>query len=169
MQCQHDVKSDNYGVLWRVHNHLLCQVNTKHHDDSFRCCLSWHLDHPCIVFQCKHSMQYRVSMHHVDKTRLLYHSADSRLAPSQWQTALLCNDISHWLGASLESAMYQMLLSTLQDELCGQHNWFSSMKKLDFDQMSPKLKIPIKNKPALLKIMACRSSGRINGQSAAMS
>ena len=29
--------------------------------------------------------------------------ADSRFAPSQWETALLCNDVSHWLGASLES------------------------------------------------------------------
>ena len=27
------------------------------------------------------------------------------LAPSQWETALLCNDVSHWLGASLESAL----------------------------------------------------------------
>ena len=26
--------------------------------------------------------------------------------PSQWETALLCNDISHWLGASLESALH---------------------------------------------------------------
>ena len=31
--------------------------------------------------------------------------ADSRFAPSQWGTALLCNDVSHWLGASLESAI----------------------------------------------------------------
>ena len=31
--------------------------------------------------------------------------ADSRFAPSQWEMALLCNDISHWLGASLESAL----------------------------------------------------------------
>ena len=30
--------------------------------------------------------------------------ADSRFAPSQWETALLCNDVSHWLGASIESA-----------------------------------------------------------------
>ena len=29
--------------------------------------------------------------------------ADSRFAPSQWETALHCNDVSHWLGASLES------------------------------------------------------------------
>ena len=31
--------------------------------------------------------------------------ADSRFAPSQWETALLCNDVSHWLGANLESAL----------------------------------------------------------------
>ena len=30
--------------------------------------------------------------------------ADSRLVPSQWETVLLCNDVSHWLGANLESA-----------------------------------------------------------------
>ena len=31
--------------------------------------------------------------------------ADSRFAPSQWETALLCNDICHWLGTNLESAL----------------------------------------------------------------
>ena len=31
--------------------------------------------------------------------------ADSRFVPSQWETALLCNDVSHWLDASLESAL----------------------------------------------------------------
>ena len=30
--------------------------------------------------------------------------ADSRFVSSQWETALLCNDVSHWLDASLESA-----------------------------------------------------------------
>ena len=35
-----------------------------------------------------------------------YIRADSRFVPSQWETALLCNDVSHWLGASLESALY---------------------------------------------------------------
>ena len=33
--------------------------------------------------------------------------ADSRFAPSQWETALLCNDVTHWLGACLESALVQ--------------------------------------------------------------
>ena len=31
--------------------------------------------------------------------------ADSRFAPSQWETSLLCNDVSHWPGASLESVL----------------------------------------------------------------
>ena len=38
--------------------------------------------------------------------------ADSRFAPSQWETALLCNNASHWLGASLESAQYTYRIST---------------------------------------------------------
>ena len=33
------------------------------------------------------------------------HRADSRFAPSQWETALLCNDVSHWQGANMESAL----------------------------------------------------------------
>ena len=35
----------------------------------------------------------------------LVYRADSRFAPSQWETALLCNDVSHWLGAYIESAL----------------------------------------------------------------
>ena len=31
--------------------------------------------------------------------------ADSRFAPSQWETVLLCNGGSHWLGTSLESTL----------------------------------------------------------------
>ena len=34
-----------------------------------------------------------------------YVRADSRFAPSKWETALLCNDVSHWLGTSLESVL----------------------------------------------------------------
>ena len=32
--------------------------------------------------------------------------ADSSFTPSQWETALLCNNVSHWLGTNLESAMW---------------------------------------------------------------
>ena len=31
--------------------------------------------------------------------------ADSRFAPSQWETSLQSNAVSHWLGANLESAL----------------------------------------------------------------
>ena len=34
-----------------------------------------------------------------------YIRADSRFVLSQWEMALLCNDVSHWLSASLESAL----------------------------------------------------------------
>ena len=37
---------------------------------------------------------------------LQWFRADSRSAPSQWETALLCNDVSHWLGTNLESALW---------------------------------------------------------------
>ena len=36
----------------------------------------------------------------------IYYRADSRFAPSQWETALLCNDVSHGLGTNLKSALY---------------------------------------------------------------
>ena len=43
--------------------------------------------------------------------------ADSRLAPSQWETALLCNDVSHWVGASPESALQYTLIAQLVTNL----------------------------------------------------
>ena len=33
------------------------------------------------------------------------HRADSRFVASQWETELLCNNVSHWLSVSLESAL----------------------------------------------------------------
>ena len=34
---------------------------------------------------------------------------NSRFTPSQWETSLLCNDVSHWLGANLESSLWNFL------------------------------------------------------------
>ena len=34
-----------------------------------------------------------------------YVRVDSMFVPSQWEMALLCNDVSFWLGASLESVL----------------------------------------------------------------
>ena len=38
--------------------------------------------------------------------------ADSRFAPSQWETSLQSNGVSHWLGANLESALRTSLLKS---------------------------------------------------------
>ena len=39
------------------------------------------------------------------------HRAYSRFAPSQWETSLQSNAISHWLGANLESALKTVCIS----------------------------------------------------------
>ena len=48
--------------------------------------------------------------------------ADSRLAPSQWEMALQCNAISHWLSTNLESALTQ-LLPLIQGHSLEQNWW----------------------------------------------
>ena len=40
--------------------------------------------------------------------------ADSRFAPNQWETSLQGNVVSHWLGASLESALQLLLWATVE-------------------------------------------------------
>ena len=65
-------------------------------------------DYLCYV--CRHSciMCYRaaISGHKRGGLYLILNlRADSRFAPSQWETTLLCNDVSHWLGTNLESAL----------------------------------------------------------------
>ena len=45
----------------------------------------------------------------IEKRAGISNRADSRFAPSQWETALICNDVSHWLGSSLESTMSNTL------------------------------------------------------------
>ena len=100
--------------------------------------------------------------------------ADSRFAPSQWETALLCNNVSHWLGASLESAWicaflrypYTQLrkLNTLrpgQNGLCFAnafqiyfHAW--NVLYLNWNVIVPSG--PINNKPSVSQIMAWRQT-----------
>ena len=40
----------------------------------------------------------------------IYLKADFRFAPSQWETPLLCNNVSHWLGTNLESDLYLLIV-----------------------------------------------------------
>ena len=39
------------------------------------------------------------------KDREITYGVDSRFVPSQWEMGLLCNNVSHWLGTNLESAL----------------------------------------------------------------
>ena len=48
-------------------------------------------------------------------------AADSRFAPGQWKPELLCNDVSHWLGANLKSAVESTLIYI---RLKGKPVWF---------------------------------------------
>ena len=50
-------------------------------------------------------------MHKTTKTRIFVIPCIMRFAASQREKALLCNDVSHWLGASLESALQQTFTS----------------------------------------------------------
>ena len=43
--------------------------------------------------------------HSIGSVICYQYRADSRFAPGQWETALLCNGVSHWLGANLESSL----------------------------------------------------------------
>ena len=43
--------------------------------------------------------------------------ADSRFVPSQWETVLLCNDVSHWLCASLESSLICMRVMAMKFDI----------------------------------------------------
>ena len=52
---------------------------------------------------------------------IVYYRADSRFAPDQWETALLCNDVSHWLGARLESALCDIPVYTIIDDNIRSH------------------------------------------------
>ena len=47
-------------------------------------------------------------------------SADSRIAPSQWETSLQSNAVSHWLGANLESALWHKNWILITVSLCGE-------------------------------------------------
>ena len=53
---------------------------------------------------------------------LIKYKADSRLAPSQWETLLWSNTVSHWLGANLESSLkkltvYMFLVETNEEPI----------------------------------------------------
>ena len=61
--------------------------------------------------------------------------ADSKFASSQWETALLGNDVSHWLGANLKSALQIYNPMTISYAL--NHASLSGNENTLFDFMKP--------------------------------
>ena len=49
--------------------------------------------------------------------------ADSVFTPSQWEMALLCNDVSYWMGANLESALQPKILGVYHLIMVYQIHW----------------------------------------------
>ena len=56
--------------------------------------------------------------------------ADSKFVPSQWEMALHCNGISHWLGSSLESVLSSIFYKTVLTL----QQWNMNNGKIDQDQ-----------------------------------
>ena len=69
---------------------------------------SWSLWRQCNVARGIHWSSVD-SLHR--ETAMWQVRADSRFKSSQWETALLCNNVSHWLGASLESDLESVSMS----------------------------------------------------------
>ena len=46
-------------------------------------------------------LNHRYQLIHIRVLVMVRRLIMARFAPSQWETALLCNDVSHWLGANL--------------------------------------------------------------------
>ena len=74
-----------------------------------------HSQYPELPF----SQNFTCSTYRIWNSLICLYRADSRFAPSQWETVLLCNDVSHWLGASLESALlYKIKKKNLLKSTC---------------------------------------------------
>ena len=68
---------------------------------------------------------------YVPSDTYIYPRADSRYAPSQWETALQSSAVSHWLGTNLESALYPTRLTARNlDTDEASSNSFSNIKFL---------------------------------------
>ena len=68
----------------------------KHHYLHYNCQIGW------VSNSYKHYKLIKIDRQFPP----VYCRADSRFEPSQWEMPLHCNDVSHWLGTNLESALH---------------------------------------------------------------
>ena len=64
--------------------------------------------------------------------------ADSRLAPSRWDTLLQSNTVSHWLGANLESALSMACENCITNHFQGYvspySKWYGSLLSIPMEK-----------------------------------
>ena len=62
---------------------------------------------------------HQIITHITTTFKISLHRAVSRFTPSQWETSLQSNAISHWLGANLESGASNHFSCRMEDFGCG--------------------------------------------------
>ena len=90
--------------LWACTKWSLYYVENKPASNRNKTWVVWLIEDLCV--RSRHQGQGEVITPHIYCNR-----ADSRLAPSQWETPLQCNAVSHWLGANLESALWGYVIT----------------------------------------------------------
>ena len=75
--------------------------------------MAWcHLAMSHYMYACRPFAHWKLSssVQTIDPFSLTHYiRAECGFAPSQWEMALLCNNVSHWLGVSLESTLLHYL------------------------------------------------------------
>ena len=81
----------------------------------------------CLCFNVLHeSIHCGLVMPDID----LDYTADSRLAPSRWETSLQSNAVSHWLAANLESSLNYNLPSVRHQAITWTNEWYPCMQQM---------------------------------------
>ena len=88
--------SDLYVIYWSLSWGILPTPAVMKHTfelDHLSVFVTWYMYSPIQqpTFDIQYDIQYR---------------DDSRIVPSQWETSLQSNAVSHWLGANLESSLH---------------------------------------------------------------
>ena len=87
--------ADSFNIAWGVADGTLCGSFSPPREDDISALPTGPNHPPSRLLGC----------HTILTAWKFIVSVDSRLAPSQWETSLQSNAVSHWLGANLESAL----------------------------------------------------------------
>ena len=115
----HQNKWPRYYPRCIVHIIIWCFCLPQNTDDRSPRVQSWGWDMGCVCWVLSEFIMLVGSVSQILSHQFYYNiRADSRFAPSQWETALLCNDVSYWHGASLVPALqYHVILDHLGPQL----------------------------------------------------